>query len=124
MSCHEIQIIQTISAAHAIKIGNAIEPIHGHDFTFTVRIRAKDLNHDGLVFDFHELKKLLNSILVPFKNKNFNEIPPFNKENPTAEKIAQYVGTQLISKISDEILLSWISVTEAEGCTAYWLPSS
>ena len=123
MSRHEIEISRKISAAHAITIDGIQEATHGHDFTFTARIACQKLDSNGLVCDFHQLEEILDDILKPFKNKNFNDMPPFNKENPTAEKIAYHIGSTLKKKLQRNNTLSWISVSEAPGCKAYWAPT-
>ena len=123
MSRHEIEISRTISSAHAITIDGIQEATHGHDFTFTARISCKKLDPNGLVCDFHQLEALLDHTLEPFKNKNFNDIHPFDKENPTAERIAQHIGSILKRKLKNNITLSWISVSEAPRCKAYWIPT-
>ena len=55
----------------------------------TIFCKAKNLNADGIVVDFTEVKRRIHGYL---DHGNFNELLPFN---PTAENIARWVCEQI-----------------------------
>lgn len=122
----DLTIEATISAAHAIVIAGRREPIHGHDWHITATISGPALDAEGLLCDFHAAEAALREVTARFHNRSFNEIPPFDRLNPTAENIARYFAEQLGSRLA-RILpagasLSALRITEAPGCAAVYRP--
>ena len=39
-----------------------------------------------------QLEAALDEIIRPFRNRNLNDLPPFDVINPTAERVAEYIG--------------------------------
>ena len=80
-----------ISAAHRLNLsyGSKCEELHGHNWLVTVHCRAKELNADGMVTDFTEIKNLVHGRL---DHKFLNDILPCN---PTAENIAKWICDQV-----------------------------
>ena len=80
-----------VSAAHSLNLSyqSKCENLHGHNWIITVYCRAKELNADGMVVDFTEVK---NKIMNLLDHKDLNSVLPFN---PTAENIAFWFGSQI-----------------------------
>ena len=123
---YRITVTHTFSAAHALTIQGATEPIHGHDWTVIAALEGDKLDDDGLLCDFHTVEETLAGILDPFSNNNFNAIPPFDTRNPTAELIARYIHDELAERLGDALAphahFASVAITEAPGCEATYLP--
>lgn len=118
---YAIQVAHEFCAAHALTIAGSKEPIHGHNFKVKARIETKELDHDGLVCDFHTAHETLVDICEPFNNKNLNEILPFDRTNPSAEYIARFIADELADRLDSAIAparVHSVSVTEAPACVA------
>jgi len=60
--------------------------MHGHRFTVIAKVKAAQLDSIGLAYDFAELKLLLDDILSHFDHTCLNDVPPFDRLNPSSEK--------------------------------------
>jgi 6-pyruvoyltetrahydropterin/6-carboxytetrahydropterin synthase len=115
----EITIVRDFSADHQLRLlDGTLEPSHGHNWRARVTVTADNLDAIGTVMDFHELQRLVDVVLEPMRNRNLNDIPAFAKTNPSAENVALYIAQSL--KLSNNISLVSVQITEAPGCTAIY----
>jgi len=108
---YEIKKTFEISAAHFLQLDyeSKCSALHGHNWIVTVYLRAKELNANGMIMDFTEIKQKLTTQL---DHKILNDILPFN---PTAENLAKYICDTLAP------FCYRADVTESENNTAsYW----
>ncbi|MFQ5443785.1 MAG: 6-pyruvoyl tetrahydropterin synthase family protein, partial [Nitrospinales bacterium] len=69
--------------------------------------------------DFVELKRKVNEILAQLDYKNINEVPPFDKQNPSAENIARWLFQILKDDINSEMVkVKRVEIKEFEDCGA------
>ena len=79
------------------------------------------LDGEGLLCDFHAVEGVLKGLTGRFHNRNLNEVPPFDRENPTAELVARHLAEGLAQGLTGLGGGAWVesvTVTEAEGCRA------
>ena len=96
-----------ISAAHRLELDyeSKCRNLHGHNWIVTVHCRARELNHNGMVTDFSEIKRI---VVDDLDHAFLNDKLPFN---PTAENIARHI-CELVPNC-------WrVDVQESEGNTA------
>ena len=97
---YEISVRDHFSAAHSLSdIGGKCEKLHGHNFRVELFLKSDRLQDDGTVMDFRELKAILKEILEDLDHTNLNEVPPFDKINPSSENISEYVCKKVRAKM-------------------------
>ena len=121
----EISTTRSFSAAHALRLyDGSMEPIHGHNWRVKVTVAAKaGLDDIGVVMDFHELERRVDTIVGPLHNRHLNEVPPFSEKlNPSAENVAWHVGRTL--RLPDAVRLASVEVWETDTNSATYRPDS
>jgi 6-pyruvoyltetrahydropterin/6-carboxytetrahydropterin synthase len=106
---------QHFDAAHALRgYKGKCEALHGHRFRVVAKIEASGLDDIGLAYDFAELKSHLAGVIARFDHVNLNDVPPFDRINPSSENIAADIYNELTSRLSgDKISLTAVEVWES-----------
>lgn len=151
-AAYQLELSAVFSAAHAIVIQGEREPLHGHDWHVTLTVEGPKLDDDGLLVDFHALEKALKEIAARWHHRNLNETRPFDVVNPTAEKVAEHIASEMqrmmesgviwgdsdnppsqsgrknrkLSKPAGrpDVRVVSVRVTEAVGCAAVYRPGA
>ncbi|TLN12610.1 6-carboxytetrahydropterin synthase, partial [bacterium] len=77
----------------------ACEALHGHNWKIEVVVRAEKLNDIGLAIDFKDLKNATSEVLDALDHRYLNDIPPFDRENPSSENIARFIFEEVDRRI-------------------------
>ena len=112
---YQISVEQHFDAAHFLRgYRGKCEALHGHRFQVVVKIRASGLDEVGLAYDFAVLKRDLADILSRFDHTCLNDVPPFDKINPSSENIATTIYSELQPKLAGApVSLSCVEVWES-----------
>ena len=112
---YEISVEEHFDAAHFLRgYQGKCEALHGHRFRVVVKVSASGLNDIGIAYDFTELKQHLNDILSKFDHTCLNDVPPFDKINPSSENIAATIYNELRRKLTGApVSISTIEVWES-----------
>ena len=112
---YEITVEKHFDAAHYLRgYQGKCENVHGHRYRVVVRIKAEKLNEIDLAYDFTYLKRYLKEILERYDHICLNDIPPFDKVNPSAENIAATIYNELKEKLSaDPVTLTCVEAWES-----------
>ena len=121
---YEISVEKHFDAAHALRgYKGKCEALHGHRYRVVARVKASQLDDIGLAYDFTELKKHLNDILSRFDHTCLNDVPPFDKINPSAENIAATIYDELKIKLAATPLsISCVEVWESPQTGVIYSP--
>jgi len=118
----ELEVRRIFSAAHALLLRGEREVLHGHDWQVDLTVAAGQLDADELAFDFHQLERMLDEVLQPFRSANLNATPPFDRVNPSAEAVARHVAQEVARQLPEGVRVQAVRVTEAPGCAARFIP--
>jgi len=121
-STYILRVTTDFAAAHSLRgyPGNC-RRMHGHNWKVEVEAATTSLDHIGMGIDFHVMKKSIQSVTHELDHHYLNEIPPFDKINPTAENIAAYLF-QGISRIlnNEQVRIKAVTLWETErACVRY-----
>lgn len=109
---YEISVEKHFDAAHYLRgYRGKCEAMHGHRYRVVVKIETAKLDDIGLAYDFTDLKRYLKEILDRFDHTCLNDIPPFDKINPTAENIAATIYNEL----KDRLAAAPVTLTAVEA---------
>lgn len=123
MQMFEITVRDDFSAAHRLKdYPGECEKVHGHNWSVEVFVRCDRLNEIGITIDFRQVKQSLRAVLSELDHGDLNQIPPFDRENPSSENIARYVYRKLANALNtSDVRVSKVTVYETPGASAsYW----
>ena len=109
----ELMVEDTFDAAHALRgYEGPCENLHGHTWKVQVFLRGDKLNNLGLLLDFKKVKAELGLVLNEFDHQNLNDLPRFEKENPSCENLARIIYEQLKKRLPQlEKATVWESAT-------------
>ena len=119
---YEVTVKTQFSAAHRLRgYDGKFENLHGHNWLAISTVQAKELDAMGVGIDFVMLKDKMNEILSKLDYKNINEVPPFDKINPSAENIAKWLYDGLSQALNTATAkVTRVEVKEFENCGAVY----
>jgi len=110
---YQVSVEQHFDAAHFLRgYQGKCEALHGHRFQAVVKVSATEVDNIGMAYDFAELKGHLRDILARFDHTCLNNVPPFDKINPSSENIA--------STIYDELKPRLVQAPVSLTCVEVW----
>ena len=113
---YTINVQSHFSAAHRLSgYQGKCEKLHGHNWTVEAEVVSHRLNNLSMVCDFKELKQKLQKVLSALEHTFLNKLPYFKKDNPTSEKVAEFIYYNLKNLVkSKDFILKKVSVWETE----------
>ena len=114
---YEVTIRKSFSAAHLLReIGGKCEALHGHNFVVEVSVAGRELNEEGLLIDFRDVKRWTQEVLDAFDHTYLNELDSFREMNPSSERIARLIHDRIAAKAETAgVTVSRVTVWESEN---------
>jgi 6-pyruvoyltetrahydropterin/6-carboxytetrahydropterin synthase len=110
---YQVSIDQHFDAAHFLRgYQGKCEALHGHRFRVVININTSKVDNTGIAYDFIDLKQQLADILAKFDHTCLNDVPPFDRINPSSENIA--------ATIYDEVKLSLAGIPASLFSVEVW----
>ena len=104
--------------------GQALEPLHGHDWRVEVVAAGERLDDAGLLIDFEDLRRVLGEIVARYHYGDLNTHPDFAGQCPSAEVVARHLFRELRAGLGAAgSALVRVRVHEAPGCSATYAES-
>ncbi len=121
----EISVEHSFAAGHALRgYKGKCENVHGHNYKVQVTIAGEQLNSIGLLMDFVDLRAALKAIVERLDHRFMNEIPPFDRLNPSAENLAKYFCDELaLAARQHGAQIRAVTVFETDTTSATYRPS-
>ncbi|MDH5394905.1 MAG: 6-carboxytetrahydropterin synthase QueD [Gammaproteobacteria bacterium] len=121
-SRYTMKILLDFAAAHYLREYEGVcNRLHGHNWKVEVQVTATKLDDVGMGMDFKVIKDATRELIGKLDHRNLNDIPPFDKVNPTAENISAYLYKELSSELNaDGIKVSNVTLWETDrACVIY-----
>jgi len=92
-----LTITDDFSSAHCLRhYDGPCEALHGHNFVVDAVFEGERLTKDTeMLMDFKDLKGFLKQVLTKLDHVHLNNLPYFQRRNPTAENLARYIYWEL-----------------------------
>jgi len=121
---YQLSVEEHFDAAHYLRnYHGKCENLHGHRFKAIVHLEAPNLAETGLAYDFAQIKHCLREALVPFDHACLNDVPPFDKIEPSCENLAATIYNGLKPCFSESpVTLACVEVWESPTSGVVYSP--
>jgi 6-pyruvoyltetrahydropterin/6-carboxytetrahydropterin synthase len=122
----EISVEYSFAAGHALRgYKGKCENIHGHNYKVQVTVEGETLNSVGLLIDFIDLRAAIKALTEKLDHHLLNDIPPFDRVNPSAENLAKYFCEGIEPRAQAQGLrIQAVKVWETDATSATYRPKA
>ena len=122
---YELSVQADFSAAHNLRqYRGKCERLHGHNWRVDLRLAGERLGDEGMLLDFAEVKRILSEVLDRFDHRYLNEVPPFDRLNPSSENIARVIAEAVAERLPEGVCVASVTTWESERCAATYRPDT
>jgi 6-pyruvoyltetrahydropterin/6-carboxytetrahydropterin synthase len=100
-----VRVEARFESAHFLREYRGIsEPLHGHSYKVEAELasRGGGVDSDAIAVDFISARQKLESLAKKLDYGCINDVPPFDRINPSAENIAQWFHRELAEAVASE----------------------
>lgn len=119
---YTLKILTDFASAHTLRdYPGDCRRMHGHNWKLEVEVVTDRLDDTGMGVDFRVIKNAARDLAKTLDHYYLNDIPPFDKVNPTAENIAAYFFNGLSQTLNQPHLrVSAVTLWETDrACVRY-----
>lgn len=121
------QIVEfRFDAAHSLRgYEGACARLHGHSYRVQVSLQGDRLDEVGMLMDFRRLKAVCREVIDKFDHVYLNEVPPFDRMNPTCENIARHLYGELSQALADApVCVAYVTIWETPTSAVTYAPEA
>ena len=125
----ELKVKTQFAGAHQLAmVGRKCENLHGHNWQVEVYVKGDQLNDAGVLADFGDIKRAVRDVVDGELDHRFlNELPAFEDEQPTSERIAVYIADKvqadLDRNLNEKVVVSRVMAWESDDACAIYYPT-
>jgi len=120
---YQLFVEEHFDAAHYLRnYHGKCENLHGHRFKVVARLEAAKLGETGLAYDFAKIKQHLRGTLAQFDHACLNDVPPFDKIEPSCENLAATIYATLQPHFPQPVRLACVEVWESPTSGVVYMP--
>ncbi len=111
----KLTVTDEFSSSHCLRNYNGpCEALHGHNFVVEAVFKGERLTQDTeMLVDFKDLKGMLKQVLDALDHTHLNNLPYFQRRNPTAENLSRFIYWELARMLeTTPVQLHEVSVFE------------
>jgi 6-pyruvoyltetrahydropterin/6-carboxytetrahydropterin synthase len=119
----EVSVEDSFSAGHALRgYRGKCENPHGHNYKVRITLAGESLDQIGLLYDFKDLKSLMNQVIDRLDHQFLNDIDEFRNLNPSAENMAKHfyeeISRRLHAVTDGRVRVKQVKLWETDTTTA------
>ncbi|RKZ37098.1 MAG: 6-carboxytetrahydropterin synthase QueD [Gammaproteobacteria bacterium] len=117
-----LKVATEFSSAHTLRdYPGPCNRFHGHNWKVEVEVEASELDEAGMGLDFKDIRKAAKDAAATLDHRYLNDVPPFDKQNPTAENIAAHLFRGVADALNDDrVRVRSVTLWETErACARY-----
>ena len=93
--------------------------LHPHNYRIEVRLEADSLDRHGFIVDLVDLESHLDRLITRYRERTLNELPEFEKLNPSLEQFARIFCQGLAAALEPTRLTAFqVTIWEDEAAWA------
>src|SRR5574337_541658 len=122
----EITVDYSFAAGHALRgYKGKCENVHGHNYKVQVTVAGAQLNSAGLLMDFVDLRATIKKLVERLDHRFLNDLPPFDKLNPSAENLAKYFCVEIEPQaLAQGLQVQAVTIWETDTTSATYRPNT
>ncbi|MBM6753160.1 MULTISPECIES: 6-carboxytetrahydropterin synthase [Lactobacillaceae] len=114
---HRYRLRFYLNASHAMRWDNNIGEAHPHTWELICEVKKLD---DQAFIRFNDIEDAIQRVIEPLQGRFLNEIPPFDKKNPSLENIGDVFFDQIDSQLAS-VKCSLTQLEVGESPTRFFL---
>ena len=116
---HTYKLKSYVNASHAVRWDSGVGQKHMHTWEIITEIQMKDTEE---LVKFNDIEAIMKELFSKLSGRFLNEIPPFDKVNPTLENLTDYLF-KVLSKLLKKHHARLVRLEMGESPTRYYCVS-